>query len=110
MDSSESKNVSSMEEKLDCEGFLSDMEFWSTDVAEKLANQNAIGEYRLSDDHWKVIKYVREYYNKNGTGPAAVKVAQEFGFSTKDLCNLFSCGLVKGAYKLAGIPKPPGCA
>ncbi len=110
MNSTESKSSTSVEEKLDCEGFLKDQEFWSSDVVMQLAKENQIGEYKLNDNHWKIIKFVREYYNVNGTGPAAVKVAREFGFSAQELCSLFTCGLVKGAYKLAGIPKPPGCA
>ena len=48
-------------------------------------------------------------YRNHGTGPAIVKVVKQTGLSLKDLCRLFPCGMVKGAYKLAGLPKPPGC-
>jgi tRNA 2-thiouridine synthesizing protein E len=96
-------------EKLDCEGFFSDKEFWSVEAAENLAKVHEIGKYSLSDDHWKVIKFVREYYEKNGRGPAIIKVVKHTGFSLKQICQLFPCGLVKGAYRLAGLPRPPGC-
>jgi len=98
-----------VDDDMDCEGFLTDGNMWSQDVAEVLAKTNEIGEYKLSDEHWKVIYYVRDFYIKYGTGPAIVKVVKHTGLSLKDLCRLFPCGLVKGAYKLAGLPKPPGC-
>jgi tRNA 2-thiouridine synthesizing protein E len=98
-----------VDDDVDCEGFLADGNMWSQDVAEVLAKTNEIGEYKLSDEHWKVIYYVRDFYRKYGTGPAIVKVVKHTGLSLKDLCRLFPCGLVKGAYKLAGLPKPPGC-
>lgn len=96
-------------QKLDCEGFLSDMEFWSVDLAEELAKVNDIAAYGLTDAHWDVIKYVKNYYREYGRGPEMVKVAKNCALSLKDMCNLFSCGLVKGAYRLAGLPRPPGC-
>jgi tRNA 2-thiouridine synthesizing protein E len=96
-------------EKLDCEGFFADKDFWSIEAAENLAKAHGIGEYSLSDDHWKVINFVREYYEKNGRGPAIIKVVKHTGFSLKQICQLFPCGLVKGAYRLAGLPRPPGC-
>ena len=98
-----------VEDDLDCEGFLADGNIWSQNVAEVLAQANEIGEYKLTDDHWKVIHYVRDFYRNHGTGPAIVKVVKQTGLSLQDLCRLFPCGLVKGAYKLAGLPKPPGC-
>jgi TusE/DsrC/DsvC family sulfur relay protein len=98
-----------VEDQFDCEGFLADGELWSKDVADLLAKANEIGEFSLSDNHWKVIKFVRDFYNEHGTGPAIVRVVKHTGLSLKDICGLFPCGLVKGAYKLAGLPKPPGC-
>jgi tRNA 2-thiouridine synthesizing protein E len=96
-------------EQLDCEGFLSDSAFWSSDVAEELAKKNDIGEFRLTDEHWKVINFVRDYYKKHSTGPAIIRVVKHTGLSSKDICRLFPCGFVKGAYRLAGLPRPPGC-
>lgn len=96
-------------EKLDCEGFFSDSEFWSTEAAEHLAKANSITDNGLSDDHWKAIDFVRAYYHQHGTGPAFVQVVKHTGFAMDKICDLFPCGLVKGAYRLAGLPRPPGC-
>lgn len=97
------------EEKLDCDGFLNDIEFWSVDLAEKLAKENEIAVYGLTEIHWDVIHYVQDYYKRTGRGPEIVKVAKHCGLSMSNMCSLFPCGLVKGAYKLAGLPRPPGC-
>ena len=96
-------------EKFDCEGFFADKDFWSVEIAENLAKAHGIGKYTLTGEHWKVINYVREYYEINGRGPAIIKVVKHTGFSLKQICELFPCGLVKGAYRLAGLPRPPGC-
>ena len=106
MEKNKNNNV---EEKLDCNGFLNDGDFWSADIAEKLAKDNKIAEYKLTETHWKVIDYVRDYYEKYGKGPEIVKVAKNCGLTSNEMCILFPCGLVRGAYKVAGLPRPPGC-
>lgn len=97
------------EPELNCEGFLADRNFWTPDVAEKLARAHEVGEIKLSEKHWNVINFVKGYYEVFGVGPPIVKVAKHTGLSLKDFCGLFPCGLVKGAYRLAGLPRPPGC-
>lgn len=99
-----------METKLDCEGFLSDKNFWSPEIVKKLAHANEIGELTLSAEHWDVINFVKGYYEVFGAGPPIVKVAKHCGLNLTQICQLFPCGLVKGAYRLAGLPRPPGCA
>jgi tRNA 2-thiouridine synthesizing protein E len=89
------------------EGFLSENSHWSQKVAEELARINEI--WPLSLDHWKVINYVRDYYAKNGEGPLIYKISRAIGLSGKYICELFPCGIVKGAYRIAGLPRPPGC-
>ncbi len=75
----ESEVNEKLEDHFDCEGFLADKEFWSRETAENLAKLNDIGEHRLSENHWLVINYVRDYYDKHGTGPAVVRVAKQTG-------------------------------
>jgi len=95
-------------ETFHCEEFLSDFDFWSVDIADKLAKDNKITD-DLSEEHWKVIMYVRNHYMKYERGPEIVKVIKDCGITFKKLCSLFPCGLVRGAYKVAGLPRPPGC-
>ena len=97
------------EKQFDCNDFLNDGDFWSKDIAEKLAESVDLAAYGLTEAHWRVINYVRDYYTDYGKGPEAVKVAKQCGFTMTELCNLFPCGLVRGAYKVAGLPRPAGC-
>ncbi|MGD2216692.1 MAG: TusE/DsrC/DsvC family sulfur relay protein [Gemmatimonadales bacterium] len=97
-----------LEASSDDDGFLKTMASWNRAMAETLAELHDIGE--LTDEHWMVIEFVQEYYATYGTGPPVVKVHKETGLSSEDICRLFPCGMVKGAYRLAGLPRPPGCA
>lgn len=92
---------------LDEEGFLRTVATWSRSMAQVLAERNDIGP--LTDDHWKVIEFVKYYYEMKGEGPAVVKICKATGLNLSDICRLFPCGVVRGAYRLAGLPRPPGC-
>ena len=94
--------------ELDPNGFLTTLETWTRTDAERLALEHEVGP--LTDEHWRVIEYVQGYYRTHGFGPPVVKVHKETGLSSEDICRLFPCGMVKGAYRLAGLPRPPGCA
>lgn len=89
------------------DGFLYDLATWNRSAAEELAVEHNIGP--LTEEHWKVIEFVQAHYQTYGRGPEVVKIHRETGLSTKDICKLFPCGMVKGAYRLAGLPRPPGC-
>ncbi len=97
-----------LEASSDEDGFLKAMANWDRATAETLAELHNIGE--LTDEHWMVIEFVQEYYATYGTGPPVVKVHKETGLTSEEICQLFPCGMVKGAYRLAGLPRPPGCA
>ena len=43
------------------EGFLANYENWAKEVAEFLAKEEE-GIENLTDDHWAVINYIRNYY------------------------------------------------
>lgn len=91
----------------DNDGFLREMSTWSRDVADKLAKINELGP--LTEQHWKIIEYVRDYYLEYGEGPPIVKIGKAVGMTSKQICELFPCGVARGAYRLAGLPRPTGC-
>ena len=95
------------ENKLDQTGFLKEDTAWSRTVARELAERNDLGP--LTDEHWSIIEYVRSYYQEYQEGPAVVKIARATGLTSKHICELFPCGVAKGAYRLAGLPRPSGC-
>ena len=63
----------------------------------------------LTDRHWQVIRFMREQYEKNGSGPTVRVLGKTSGVSVKELYELFPKGPAKIAAKIAGIPKPRGC-
>jgi tRNA 2-thiouridine synthesizing protein E len=89
------------------DGFLQEMSTWSREVAEELARRNDLGP--LIADHWTIIEFVRDYYLEHGVGPSIVKIAKATGFGSGYICHLFPCGVARGAYRLAGLPRPYGC-
>jgi tRNA 2-thiouridine synthesizing protein E len=94
-------------ETLDNDGFLIEMSQWSRAMAHELAKRNDIGP--LTEDHWKVIDFIREYYHKHGQAPPIVRIGKATGLSSKSICKLFPCGVARGGYRLAGLPRPSGC-
>jgi len=95
------------ESSFDEDGFLKAMSDLNPAVVQELADKNDIGP--LTEEHWRVIEFVKEYYQTYGTGPPVVKIGKTTGLSRDEICTLFPCGVVRGAYRLAGLPRPPGC-
>lgn len=91
----------------DEQGFLKNTNDWSEDLAPLLAKEVAVPE--LTENHWKVIKFMRERYLKNGDAPSMRTLGKESGVNTKELYQLFPKGPAKLAAYIGGIPKPRGC-
>ena len=93
---------------LNQEGFLQNPDEWDDDVARALAKaEEAIED--LSEDHWTVVNYIREYFLEKNMAPMVRKVCKNSGFPLKYIFELFPSGPAKGACKVAGLPKPDGC-
>jgi len=90
------------------EGFLASPEEWNKDAAEALARAEE-GIDDLTEEHWAVINYIRNYYLEKNLAPMIRSVCKTTGFSLKHIYELFPSGPAKGACKLAGLPKPDGC-
>ena len=100
-------NVNGQVITLDEDGFMEDTEFWNEDVALALALTEEVQE--LTEEHWVVINYLRDYYAKFGVAPMIRKLCKETGFNLKKIYELFPSGPAKGACKIAGLMKPTGC-
>jgi tRNA 2-thiouridine synthesizing protein E len=92
---------------VDEDGFLIEPTLWTEDVAKDFAKTESVDD--LTEDHWKVIRYIRNYYLQFGIAPMVRKVCKESGFKLAEIYKLFPSGPAKGACKLAGLPKPTGC-
>ena len=93
--------------EVDEDGFIQDPATWSETLATALAKLEDVES--LTDDHWKVIKYLRTYYQQFGIAPMIRKLCKETGYDLKAIYELFPSGPAKGACKIAGLPKPTGC-
>jgi tRNA 2-thiouridine synthesizing protein E len=93
--------------EVDEDGFIQEPDRWDENVAAALATTEGIDT--LTDDHWKVMNYLRNYYLEFGVAPMIRKLCKETGFKLKEIYELFPSGPAKGACKLAGLPKPTGC-
>ncbi|HIF9158828.1 TPA: sulfurtransferase TusE [Photobacterium damselae] len=97
----------------DAQGYLKNVDDWSKELVPLLAGEEGI---ELTEAHWEVIHFVREFYLEFNTSPAIrmlVKaMAKQYGEekgSSRYLYKLFPKGPAKQATKLAGLPKPVKC-
>ena len=93
--------------ELDEDGFIQEPEKWDKDAAAALAATEGVDA--LSEDHWKVLQYLRDYYLEYESAPMIRMLCKQTGFKLKEIYDLFPSGPAKGACKVAGLPKPTGC-
>lgn len=96
-----------IEVEVDEDGFIQEPDRWSEELAAAIAKTEEVED--LTEDHWKVINYLRGYYQEFGIAPMIRKLCKETGFQLKYIYELFPSGPAKGACKIAGLPKPTGC-
>jgi len=93
---------------VDEDGFISSYEEGKCDEwVQYVKSTEGIDE--LTDEHFKVIQVLQEYYEKNGIAPMVRVLSKVTGFKLKHIYELFPSGPGKGACKMAGLPKPTGC-
>jgi tRNA 2-thiouridine synthesizing protein E len=97
----------------DEEGYLVNLADWNEDAAKVLAGQD---ELELTNQHWEVINFLREYYDEYQIAPAVRVLTKAIGKklgpekgNSKYLYELFPYGPAKQACRFAGLPKPTGC-
>ncbi|MDR6956883.1 tRNA 2-thiouridine synthesizing protein E [Pseudomonas brassicacearum] len=98
---------------LDKDGYLADLDDWSSEVATALA---AAEDIELSPEHWEILELLRGFYHEFQLSPAtrplikytALKLGADKGNSLH-LNRLFKGTPAKLAAKLAGLPKPTNC-
>lgn len=100
-------NVQGTQVELDEDGFIVDPADWSEALVVAFAKDEGVEE--LTEKHWKVINYLRDYFKQFGIAPMVRKMCKDTGFTLKEIYELFPSGPAKGACKLAGLPKPTGC-
>jgi tRNA 2-thiouridine synthesizing protein E len=89
------------------EGFFVHPEQWTEAMAPEIAVVAGVGS--LGEDHWTVIKFMRNEYFEKGAAPSVRLLSRASGVPIKRLYELFPKGPAKLAARVAGIPKPRGC-
>lgn len=99
--------------EVDEEGYLEDLSEWTEEIATAMA---AAEDVDLSEEHWDIINFLREYYEEYQIAPAVRVLTKAVGKrlgkakgNSKYLYSLFPYGPGKQACKYAGLPKPTGC-
>ena len=97
----------------DEEGYLANLNDWEPEVATVMAKED---DLELTDEHWEIINFLREYYEEFQIAPAVRVLTKAVGKrmgkdkgNSKYLYELFPYGPAKQACKYAGLPKPTGC-
>lgn len=106
-------NIAGRDIEVDEEGYLTNLADWNRDVAEYLAKEEKVD---MTDAHWEVIDFLREYYDEYQIAPAIRVLTKAVGKklgadkgNNKYLYELFPYGPAKQACKIGGLPKPTGC-
>jgi tRNA 2-thiouridine synthesizing protein E len=106
-------NIAGKDTEVDEEGYLTNLADWNRDVAEYLAKEEKVD---MTDAHWEVIDFLREYYDEYQIAPAIRVLTKAIGKklgpdkgNNKYLYELFPYGPAKQACKIGGLPKPTGC-
>ena len=89
------------------EGFLTNPDEWTKEIAVELAKEEGIDE--LTDAHWQVIDFSRQSAVESGKAPTLRTITNGSGVSTKEVFKLFPKGPAKKVAKIAGLGKPEGC-
>ena len=99
----------------DEQGFLNDLDDWSEEFVEKMAELDGV---QLYDESWGMILYFRDYFAETSTAPSMRMIVRRLGKQQhgnshrkakeyeKFLYKLFPSDPVREICKLAGLPKP----
>ncbi len=88
--------------EFDEDGLLNDPATWNEAAAQEIARRNEIGP--LTEEHWRVIRALREHYARFGAAPAMIQICRNHGKDRQWVHDLF--GTCLNAWRVAGLPNP----
>lgn len=105
--------VAGKQVEVDEDGYMVNLEDWNKEIGESMAKADGLD---LTESHWEIINFLRDYYQKYQIAPMIKILVKEVGKvmgpdkgNTKYLYELFPDGPAKQACRYAGLPKPTGC-
>lgn len=102
--------INGIEKETDNDGYLLEADL-SEEAVQVIAAAEGIA---LTEDHWKVINFLRGKYREDGHTPNFRNMMKELGeeimpgCDSKMLYDLFPIGPAKQGCKVAGLPQPYG--
>jgi len=93
-------NFKNKEYEVDKLEFLIDPLSWDEDFALGIAEMQNI---KLTNEHWKLIHYIRERYLRTNTCPTIFEICNHNKITLDKLKSLFSNGYHRGACKISGV-------
>jgi TusE/DsrC/DsvC family sulfur relay protein len=88
--------------EFDEDGFLRNPNDWDEDLAVQLALSD--GLQGLTEEHWRVIGYLREHYLAHQTLPPMPYIEWLFDMHRHDVRRLFND--MREAWRVSGLPNP----
>jgi TusE/DsrC/DsvC family sulfur relay protein len=89
--------------EVDVRGFLVDPHDWDEYFALYRAYDMKIPGGKLTEKHWRIITFLRDYYEKNGGVPTVYETCEANQIDLEALELLFPDGYHRGAVKIAGL-------
>ncbi|MBI5325273.1 MAG: TusE/DsrC/DsvC family sulfur relay protein [Ignavibacteriae bacterium] len=94
--------VESKSYRVNAKGFLVDWTEWDKEFALNTADELKMPDL-LTDKHWEIINYLRQFYSKEKTVPNIYQLCDDCGITLDELKSLFPDGYHRGAVKIAGL-------
>lgn len=88
------------------EGFLTEYDEWTEEIGAELAKNIGV---EMTDEHWALIRWLREDFKSKGETATTRRVQTAGGVPTKRQFELFPKKPAKKMAYIAGVPKPAGC-
>lgn len=99
--------VNNKDLKIDSDCFLLNSREWDEDVARAIAREiENIDSINMGQ--WKIIRFIRQHYEENGTPPTLRRIEKEGGIALAAIHAIFPSG-PNSAFRIAGVPKYNGC-
>lgn len=88
--------------QFDSDGYLADKYDWNETLTIRLAGDEGISQ--LTEEHWQVIHYIRDYFDRLNAMPPPRRVCRQLGIEGHNIKAMF--GSCLAVWRIAGLPNP----
>jgi len=72
--------VGDKEIQFDPDGFMIDPQLWNDEVAKAIAGDEGIDD--MTEDHWKIVNFIRKFWSEHDRAPEVRLICQELGMGS----------------------------